>query len=236
MKFSRDNRPDRQHWQGRGRTRLTPIESRLGSILRRLKLGAWSHYHAGGFEVDFVLHDYLVGVEADGELYHSSLEAAKRRDVKDAWFGARGYRILHLTGSVIMNDAPLVIQLIQETIAGAQPRPPTPVSKLRLGSQGVVEAAVTKVWSPREVRRASGAVETIQEAMLDDGTGRILLVLESSRPRGFSVGEWIRIADGTVMGYSGHPRIVVGPTARIKRVATPPAEPLSGVPNRPGAE
>ena len=32
------------------------------------------------------------------------------------------------------------------------------------------------------------------------------------------------------MGYSGHPRIVVGPTARIKRVATPPAEPLSGVP------
>ena len=149
MKFSRDNRPDRQHWQGRGRTRLTPIESRLGSILRRLKLGAWSHYHAGGFEVDFVLHDYLVGVEADGELYHSSLEAAKRRDVKDAWFGARGYRILHLTGSVIMNDAPLVIQLIQETIAGAQPRPPTPVSKLRLGSQGVVEAAVTSVDATR---------------------------------------------------------------------------------------
>jgi ssDNA-binding replication factor A large subunit len=134
-----------------------------------------------------------------------------------------------------MNDAALVVREIHKTITGARPRPPTPISTLRPGSQGVVEAAVARVWPPREVKRASGAVEKIHEAILDDGTGKILLVLESGRPRGFSVGEWIRIVDGTVMGYSGHPRIVVGPTARIKRVARPPAEPRGGVPNRPGA-
>jgi ssDNA-binding replication factor A large subunit len=117
-----------------------------------------------------------------------------------------------------MNDAPLAVRLIQETVARARSRPPAPISTLRPGSQEIVEAAVWKVWPPRDVKRASGAIDTIQEAVLDDGTGQILLVLQSRRPRGFSPGDRIRVVGATVTGYSGHPRIVVGPTTRIRRL------------------
>jgi len=233
MTFRRENRARQGRWQRQGRIRLTPIESRLGSILGRLKLGAWPHYRAGGFEVDFVLHEYLVGIEADGELYHSSLDAARKRDVKDAWFEERGYRILHLTGSVIMNDGPLAIREIQKTVAQARPRVPTPISELRPGSRGIVDAVVSKVWPARDVRRASGERDRIQEAILDDGTGTILLVHETSRPRGFSVGERIRIVDGSIMGYSGHPRIVVGPTGKIGSSARPRIVTPGGESNEP---
>jgi hypothetical protein len=198
---------------------LSPIEARLGGILSGMGLAAWPRFPLGGFELDFALKGYLLDIEADGELYHSSLMAASKRDRKDAWLESRGYKIVHLTGSVVMTDHPLAIRLIREAAAGAIPRPKTTVSSLEPLTLATLEATVSRLKSIREVELPSGVRTKVRNGKLRDETGELPLVLWGDEVDLVSVGDQIRLVDAWVSDYMGHRQVTPGKRGRIEIIA-----------------
>ncbi len=183
-----------------------------------MRLAAWPRYPIGGYELDFALQNHLVDIEADGELYHSSLEAASKRDRKDAWLESRGYRVLHLTGSVIMNDSPLVERLIRETVENATLRPKTTISTVEPGSLATLEATVLRLKSIREVKLPTGERTRVRNGKLRDETGEIPLVLWSDEVEMVAMQDKIRVVDGWVSEYMGHPQISLGKRGKLEVV------------------
>lgn len=196
----------------------TPIERKLGEILGGLSLKAWPSYPFGGYELDFALKDYLLDIEADGELFHSSEEKAAKRDAKDAWLASRGYRVLHLTGSVIMNDRPLVVRLIREEVGKSSPRPKTTIATLESETLATFEATVIRLKSAREVPTPSGARIMVQNGKIRDETGEVPLVLWGDQVSKVRVGERILLTDVWISMYIGHIQVSIGKRGKLESV------------------
>jgi len=206
--------------------KLSPIESPLARILRSLKLAAWPHFPLGGYELDFALKDFLLDIEADGERYHSSLEAAAKRDVRDAWLKTRGYEVLRLTGSVILNDRELVIREIQKSVATASPRPKTRISDLEPKTLATFTATVSRLRPIREVPGPTGGTTKVRHGKLTDETGGVPLVLWGAEVDSVAVGNRVHAVDCWVDVYMGHLEVTTGTRGRIEKVP-PLVAPLS---------
>jgi hypothetical protein len=198
-----------------------------------MRLAAWPHYPFGGYELDFALKNYLVDIEADGELYHSSLEAASKRDRRDNWLESRGYKVVRLTGSVIMNDSPLAIQLIRETVERASPRPRTTISDLEPETLATFEATLCRLKPTREVNRPTGGRTKVRNGKLRDESGEVPLVLWGDEVNIVAVGNKVRVVDGWISEYMGHTQVSLGRRGNIEVLA--PSNDTNAARSPPGA-
>lgn len=180
-----------------------------------MKLAAWPKYRFGGYELDFSLRDYLLDVEADGELFHSSIEKARKRDIRDAWLETRGYKVLRLTGSVIMNDSPLVIRLVNEAVGAASQRPATTISVLEPESFARFEARVSALTPIKVVELSDGQRRTLRNVVNRDDTGDVPLALWGEDIARVSLGDRLRLVDVLIKQYKGRLEVSRGPRGSI---------------------
>lgn len=199
--------------------RLSPIERPLAEILGGSGLAAWPHFPLGGYELDFALKHFLLDIEADGERYHSSLEAAAKRDVRDSWLRTRGYEVLRLTGSVILNDRQLVIQEIRKSVAKAMPRPRTRIADLEPETLATFTATVSRLGPIREVPGPKGGTTVVRHGKLTDQTGGVPLVLWGAEVESVVVGDRVNAVDCWVGRYMGHLEVVTGTRGSIDKVS-----------------
>lgn len=92
---------------------FTYIEKLLKEYLDELGLNAVFNHRVGSKWVDFALVSDKLAIEADGEFWHSD---AKKELDRDLYLQERGWGVLHLTGSVIVNEANYCKQVIQDHI------------------------------------------------------------------------------------------------------------------------
>ena len=79
---------------------LTPIEERLLTALRARGLRPMVQFGVDPFRVDFAFPDRRLAIEADGRDWHDAI----RDDQRDRALQARGWQVLHLSGSDIHRD------------------------------------------------------------------------------------------------------------------------------------
>ncbi len=105
------------HVAGKDTTRTRPEERLrrlvLGSSLPRPELNV----KAGPWELDLFWREHRQVVEVDSSTYHDSPWAKARDARKDAWLGARGYRVLRIPSPLIRGDPQHVLALIAETLS-----------------------------------------------------------------------------------------------------------------------
>jgi very-short-patch-repair endonuclease len=105
------------HTPGEDTTRTRPEERLrrlvLGSSLPRPELNV----PAGPWELDLLWREHRQVVEVDSSGYHGSPWARARDARKDAWLGARGYRVLRIPSPLIRGDPQHVLALIAEALS-----------------------------------------------------------------------------------------------------------------------
>ncbi len=90
----------------RGRS---PIEDRLADILDEIGLSYKMNQYIGKYEVDFLLEDLKLVIEANGKYFHTK-EGISR---KSNYLHDMGYRVIQISGSDIMNRPNKVIRKIK---------------------------------------------------------------------------------------------------------------------------
>jgi very-short-patch-repair endonuclease len=101
----------------------TAAEARLWSMLRNRGLGGAKFRRQvpiGPFIVDFVCHDAMLIVEADGGQHAGSASDARR----DAYLKAQGYRLLRLWNNDVIENREGVASTIFAALSST-PHPPT---------------------------------------------------------------------------------------------------------------
>jgi very-short-patch-repair endonuclease len=86
----------------------TTIERKMREAFARAGISAEPQRRIGPFTVDFLLPGNIV-VEADGDYWHAKPEVAAKDARKDAWLGARGYSVTHLTEREILAGADVIV-------------------------------------------------------------------------------------------------------------------------------
>jgi len=87
-----------------------------------------------------------------------------------------------------------------------------PISSLRDGLNNViVEGKVVEKSFPRMVRsKKTGEVLTVANAALEDGSGRIVMVLWNKQFEVVKVGARVRVENGYINSYSGVTQLNLG--------------------------
>lgn len=130
---------------------LTPIEARLARGLDEGGISYLRQHFIGYHCVDFLVDNSLV-VECDGAGYHDSDWDASR----DEYLGARGYRVLRLSGRLIHHDTAAAVEQIEGMLNGQAQRPYRPVEAL---SPGQIEAVMHR-RGPARVSAPAGSGKT----------------------------------------------------------------------------
>lgn len=90
------------------------------------------------------------------------------------------------------------------------------ISELQNGSKKVdLEAKVTDVGEPREVNTVNGKTK-VANAIIEDDTGNISLVLWGDDTEKFQAGNKIRVENGFVKEWNGELQLSAGKYGRIK--------------------
>ncbi len=105
------------HTPGKDTTRTRPEERLrllvLGSSLPRPEFNV----QAGPWELDLLWREHRLVVEIDSSGYHGSPWARARDARKDAWLGARGYRVLRIPSPLVKGDPQHVLGLIAQALS-----------------------------------------------------------------------------------------------------------------------
>lgn len=96
--------------------KATNIENLLRYALLRKGVNYIEQASIGPWSVDFLLPDYMVCVEADGEFWHSSTSAIMKDRRKDAWLRSKGYLVFHFDGKEIIQDPDFCVARMMKSI------------------------------------------------------------------------------------------------------------------------
>jgi len=111
------------------RRAMTAAERLLWALLRGRRLGHKFRRQQplGPFVVDFFCFEAALVVEVDGPVHRRR----KRRDrFRDAWLGACGLRVLHLTNDQVLHHTDQALATIRNLLPPAsQPPPPLPAGE-----------------------------------------------------------------------------------------------------------
>ncbi len=90
------------------------------------------------------------------------------------------------------------------------------INELQNGSKKVeVEATVTSIGEPREVNTINGKAK-VSNAVIEDDSGNIVLVLWGDDTAKFQVGNKVKIENGFVREWNGELQLSAGKFGRIK--------------------
>jgi very-short-patch-repair endonuclease len=92
---------------------MTFIEKILGEILTELGIEAKFNFRVGSKWIDFAIVERRLAIEADGEFWHQDAAADAARD---RYLIALGWRVLHLSGSMLCKQMPRCKHLVTEFI------------------------------------------------------------------------------------------------------------------------
>lgn len=95
---------------------VTSAEAKLADALRRAGISYQANIFLGPYEVDFVVGGKLV-IEVDG-FHHYSRGKVRQDAEKDQWLLAKGYDLLRITNTDVVNDYKLK-QFVQDVKAKA---------------------------------------------------------------------------------------------------------------------
>jgi ring-1,2-phenylacetyl-CoA epoxidase subunit PaaD len=105
----------------RSRQNQTVGERHLWEELRKLKLNIRRQAPIGNYVADFACHGAKLIIEVDG--YYHGLEDRRARDAaRDAWFAARGYRVLRVSDRDAHNQPERIAQRVAELITTLPPQ------------------------------------------------------------------------------------------------------------------
>lgn len=96
--------------------RATGIENLFRYALLRKGINFIEQASIGPWSIDFLLPDYMVCVEADGEYWHSSMSARMKDRRKDAWLKNKGYTVYHFDGWEIKQDSDYCVSRMMKAI------------------------------------------------------------------------------------------------------------------------
>lgn len=96
--------------------RATGIENLFRYALLRKGINFIEQASIGPWSIDFLLPDYMVCVEADGEYWHSSVSARMKDRRKDAWLKNKGYTVYHFDGWEIKQDSDFCVARMMKSI------------------------------------------------------------------------------------------------------------------------
>lgn len=74
------------------------------------------------YRLDFLVNKWLV-VEVDGAAWHSSPEAVERDGVRDAFFAAKGFRVLRIPAKVVFKTPTRAVEMVRTAVAHGRPAP-----------------------------------------------------------------------------------------------------------------
>ncbi|TCA17375.1 DUF559 domain-containing protein [Rhizobium leguminosarum bv. viciae] len=74
------------------------------------------------YRLDFLVNKWLV-VEVDGAAWHSSAEAVERDGVRDAFFAAKGFRVLRIPAKVVFNTPTKAVEMVRAAVAHGRQAP-----------------------------------------------------------------------------------------------------------------
>jgi very-short-patch-repair endonuclease len=100
----RPRKSRKMHYRGR-----SPIEDRLADILDEIGLEYKMNLYLGKYEVDFLLEDLKLVIEANGKSFHNE----KKDSIKANYLFSLGYRVIQIRGSDIINQPNKVIMKIK---------------------------------------------------------------------------------------------------------------------------
>jgi len=73
-----------------------------------------------GFEIDFAILPKKIGIECDGEKWHSSSKQKRKGRFRDWMLKRSGWTMLHFTGEEIHNDTDKCVSVVKEEIEKCQ--------------------------------------------------------------------------------------------------------------------
>jgi very-short-patch-repair endonuclease len=76
----------------------------------------------GPYIVDFVAHDAKLVIELDGG-QHGTDEGRAKDGERDAWLGARGYRVLRFWNAEVLTNLEGVLMMVGAALPPSQPSP-----------------------------------------------------------------------------------------------------------------
>lgn len=86
----------------------SPIEERLALILKQFGISFERNQYIGKYEVDFLLEDKKLVIEANGKHYHTQQKDSRKAN----YLYNRGYRVIQIRGTDIMNHPREVLRAI----------------------------------------------------------------------------------------------------------------------------
>ena len=108
---------------------MTDAERKLWSVLKSHQLDGYGFRRQapmGPYYADFVCHEIRLVVELDGS-QHGEPDGLARDRRRDAWFEARGYRVLRFWNNDVLANAEGVVTAIRGAWADAgSPSQPSP--------------------------------------------------------------------------------------------------------------
>lgn len=82
----------------------TTIEIAMKSALEKLNISFDEQFKIGNYLPDFVIHEYKIVIECDGDYWHS-LERVKKRDKrKDKYLKSKGWKVIRFSETNINNN------------------------------------------------------------------------------------------------------------------------------------
>ncbi|NBV82516.1 DUF559 domain-containing protein [bacterium] len=96
--------------------KATNIENQLRYAMLRKNIDFVEQADIGPWSIDFLLPEYRIVVEADGEYWHSDVKTKMKDRRKDAWLKAKGFEVLHFEGKQIEHNPDFCIEKIIELI------------------------------------------------------------------------------------------------------------------------
>ena len=105
------------------RRAMTPAERKLWHALKAHRF-QWLHIRRqvpmGPYVADFICHAARIVIEVDGS-QHGYDRHIKRDQVRDAWFDARGYRVLRFWNHEVLTGLDSVLDTIFATLSSTLP-------------------------------------------------------------------------------------------------------------------
>ncbi len=102
--------------------------------------------------------------------------------------------------------------------------PATFVSDLRPSRVATVEGTVSELEAVRDIATRDGTTKKVRNGKLRNATGEISLVLWGSEVDLAQLGDRVRIVEGWVSDFRGRPRISLGRTGRLEKIASQPSD------------
>jgi very-short-patch-repair endonuclease len=95
----------------------SPIEEQLLQEMKKQGLEPKIQHEAGPYRLDFAFPEKKIGIECDGQEFHSTKEQRTHDANRDRYFMKEGWKVIRFTGSEIYNHAWQCVQDIKK-IAG----------------------------------------------------------------------------------------------------------------------